>query len=610
MKTASAIVLFLTVLFSTTLFAGTASQTDWAGGDGILGPVTAWGDQFYSSTDIEYMANPLNITLQGVVLENCVDSLSGSTAVFSADYNDDNYTDLLGVAFYEDGIYWWKNDDGSGTSWTKGTIGSGLSYPVSVFSADVNNDGHMDAMAASSGGYGKIVWWENDGSGETWTERVVDDSFSGAYSVFSEDIDDDGDQDILGAAYYDNDITWWENTNGLGTNWVEHTIDGSFAGAQGVFAADMNDDGYMDVIGAGYTANDVTWWENTDGTGTIWVEHTIDVDFSGARSVYCSDVNADGYMDVVGAAYVGSEIAWWENTDGSGTSWVKHTVCSPFNNPMSVCSKDVNGDGYMDILGAAYSGNQITWWENNDGSGTSFTEHVLNDSFGGAYSVYSDDVNGDGNLDVIGVSHFNGDFTWWNLSTYLLDGSLESSILDAQENPAWQSIDWTCTEPSGTSLTFQVRASSDSLSMGDWSAPLTDPASLIGVIDDEDQYFQYRALLSTSEPNYSAVLEDVTIEWVVYNGIEEGPGLEVNLLQFIVVTPNPSYGSAEVKFAVAQNISASIDIYDVSGRILRTSCEDYNPGEYSLVLDELQPGLYFVRMQSSGVSLVSRFVVL
>lgn len=65
-------------------------------------------------------------------------------------------------------------------------------------------------------------------------KHTVDEDFEGAWSVYSEDIDGDGDMDILGAAWGDDDITWWENVNGLGTSWDEHNIDGDFMGAGSV----------------------------------------------------------------------------------------------------------------------------------------------------------------------------------------------------------------------------------------------------------------------------------------------------------------------------------------------------------------------------------------
>ena len=44
--------------------------------------------------------------------------------------------------------------------------------------------------------------------------------------------------------------------------WVEHTIDGSYDGATSVFAADMDNDGDMDILGTAYIDDDITWWES------------------------------------------------------------------------------------------------------------------------------------------------------------------------------------------------------------------------------------------------------------------------------------------------------------------------------------------------------------
>ena len=44
-------------------------------------------------------------------------------------------------------------------------------------------------------------------------EHIVDGDFAHAHSVYSIDIDGDGDADVLGASYFDDDITWWENSD-------------------------------------------------------------------------------------------------------------------------------------------------------------------------------------------------------------------------------------------------------------------------------------------------------------------------------------------------------------------------------------------------------------
>jgi len=51
-------------------------------------------------------------------------------------------------------------------------------------------------------------------------------------------------------------------------SYAQAEVSPPFDGACSVHAADMDGDGDMDVLGAAYLADDITWWENTDGRRT------------------------------------------------------------------------------------------------------------------------------------------------------------------------------------------------------------------------------------------------------------------------------------------------------------------------------------------------------
>jgi len=152
-------------------------------------------------------------------------------------------------------------------------------------------------------------------------------------------------------------------------------------------------------------------WTYTDAMAAdlLWDEHTIAGSFDGARSVYATDVDGDGDIDVLGAADIADDISWWEN-DGS-ESFTKHTVAGSFAGANHVYATDVDGDGDIDVLGAASDADDITWWE-NDGN-ESFTKHTIADSFDGPRSVYATDVDLDGDVDVLGAAFYAHDITWW-----------------------------------------------------------------------------------------------------------------------------------------------------------------------------------------------------
>lgn len=95
-----------------------------------------------------------------------------------------------------------------------------------------------------------------------------------------------------------------------------------------VFAADINSDGNMDILGAGYFEDYLCWWENDDSTGVFWKERPIRVDFNGASSIGAFDIDGDGDLDVIGTAQWEYDVLWFENFDGIGTQWIEHTVSS------------------------------------------------------------------------------------------------------------------------------------------------------------------------------------------------------------------------------------------------------------------------------------------
>lgn len=286
----------------------------------------------------------------------------GAASVYAVDMDGDGDMDVVGAAQVADEIAWWENADGAGTVWTEFIVDTNVDHVEIIHPVDIDGDGDLDIVGAVRYDH-DIAWWENTtGDGVVWTFHLVDGEFGGARSVFAADVDGDGDPDVLGAAVDADDITWWENA-GDGMSWTEHIVDGNFDGAYSVYAADVDGDGDLDVLGAAFVANDVTWWENTNSDGSAWTEHVVDGDFNEAESVYAADLDADGDMDVLGAGDA-SGVSWWENTNGDGTVWLSHTIEADFSGAISVCAADLDGDSDLDVLSAAEKANTIAWWEN------------------------------------------------------------------------------------------------------------------------------------------------------------------------------------------------------------------------------------------------------
>ena len=376
-------------------FADSATQNDWSGGPGVWGPIISFGDEFYSNTNIEYGGASGGITLDLIdqaVFHDVAGSFAGASCARAADIDLDGDIDIVGCANDDDCVSWFENLDGEGMNWEEHVVEYLFSYAMSICPADMDGDGWVDIVACRAHDEFGVAWYRNPaGQGNQWVKHNVD--YDATFQVYSEDIDGDGDMDIMRATAHlpgedPPGLVWWENLDGTGVSWAEHIVDAetvSFC----VHSVDIDGDGDMDVIGS-EDLYKVAWWENLDGTGTAWSECIVADGFSDFRGVQSDDVDGDGDMDILGAAdATGSpyEISWWENADGSGGSWIWHIVDGNFWGAYSVDAADMDEDGDIDILGASQYESEISWWENLDGSGTSFRKHLINGGFSMAQSV-------------------------------------------------------------------------------------------------------------------------------------------------------------------------------------------------------------------------------
>ncbi|MBI1375834.1 MAG: hypothetical protein GC159_24255, partial [Phycisphaera sp.] len=284
--------------------------------------------------------------------ENVVNNMAdGASSVFAADIDGDGDMDMLSASSVDDTITWYENDGAQ--NFTPHTITTGADFAISVFAADVDGDGDVDVLSASSRD-DTIAWYENDGA-QNFTPHAISTADDVPASVFAADVDGDGDMDVLGAAF-GSGIIWYEN-NGA-QNFTPHVITNAY-GAYSVFAADVDGDGDMDMLSASYFDDTIAWYEN-DGAENF-TKHAITTTADGAVSAFAADVDGDGDTDVVGSSDFGT-IAWYEN-DGA-ENFTTHAITTAINGATHVFVADVDGDGDLDVLSASDGVDTIAWHEN------------------------------------------------------------------------------------------------------------------------------------------------------------------------------------------------------------------------------------------------------
>ena len=253
-----------------------------------------------------------------------------------------------------------------------------------------------------------------------WNKHSLSSSFSSANGVYAADLDGDGDVDILGSAIDANEVSWWENDEHQA--FTKHIIDGSFTGAISVSCVDMDDDGDMDIVAAAFGGNAVAWWEN-NGTQSF-TKHIIDSNIVGPGRVYPKDMDSDGDMDVVVSAFGDNSIDWYEN-DGH-QSFTKHLIEGNYLAAFDAYPIDMDGDSDVDVAGSAGSGSTIDWWENNGDQ--IFTRHIIAHIVDGPRHLFAADIDGDSDVDVLGTEASGQKISWWendgsqHFTQHLLDG--------------------------------------------------------------------------------------------------------------------------------------------------------------------------------------------
>ena len=339
-------------------------------------------------------------------------------SVHAADVDGDGDIDVLSASSLDNKIAWYENDGASPPSFTPHTITTSAADAKSVYTADLDKDGDMDVLSASRND-NKIAWYENDGaSPPSFTSHIITTGASGTETVYAADIDSDGDVDILSGSRYVDRVDWYENDGNAPPTFAAHTITTSADSVWHVIAADVDGDGDMDVLSASEYDNKVAWYENTMAhcSASFRFGHTVTTNAAGNKTVHAADVDSDGDIDVLSASSpndnVDEKIAWYENTPGDGSAWAGRIIYAANQNDSSVYTADLDNDGDLDVLSTSIDDNRVSWYENDGASPPSFTPYVITTTHN-AYSVHAADIDDDGDLDVLSASYSNDTVAWY-----------------------------------------------------------------------------------------------------------------------------------------------------------------------------------------------------
>lgn len=256
--------------------------------------------------------------------------------------------------------------------------------------ADLDADGALDLYVANEdlGGVDDLYLGDGQGGWRAAHDRIPWNATSNA--VWAGDLDEDGVTDVLVGNAGRQD--WWRATaDGLEDRSDRLPDDPDIT--QDLAVGDVDGDGRLDVV-LGQEGANVVWRQTADG----WAVDTLP---GGAawetREVDLGDVDGDGDLDLV-AANVG-----WRGTDPQdrlllrdGAGWIEAALPAEAWNSLDLDTVDLDGDGDLDLLGAA-QGPVYAW--RNDGAGgfVDATAALLPEQPSGEWlDVEVGDLDGDG----------------------------------------------------------------------------------------------------------------------------------------------------------------------------------------------------------------------
>ncbi len=301
---------------------------------------------------------------------------------------------------------------------------------------DLNLDGYADIVFSNSNNGSStqinsyIYWGTSSGLTTTGKKELPTVGASGCATA---DLNDDGYADVIfanandGSSYYKNSYIYWGSASGYS---VTARSGLPTIGANSLSVADLNSDGYLDLIfsnggdGTSGKVNSYIYWGQATGFSTA---SRTELPTDGTENNTVADLDKDGKLDIVFANYsngAGSYIYWGKAP--AYTSSNMTTLATPAT-AYEVAAADLNSDGYLDLgfgiqfglggSGITHNVNSLIYW----GSATGFSTAPQELPTSGAVGVSFAHLNSDGYLDVV-FSNFYDDSSN-NINSYIYWGA-------------------------------------------------------------------------------------------------------------------------------------------------------------------------------------------
>ncbi|MFX1499201.1 MAG: FG-GAP repeat domain-containing protein [Promethearchaeota archaeon] len=297
---------------------------------------------------------------------------------------------------------------------------------------------------------------------------------NGPTGIFIADVNYDGYNDIVTSNLMSGDVSilLWNN---LSSNWEPQQQISVGTQPEQVFVGDANNDGFNDIVTSNSVSSDVSiiLWNEISGNWDPQITETVG---GGPHDINIGDANHDGYNDIITANEGGDSVSilLWNDTS---SGWDPKIDESVGQHPWGVFLGDANNDGYNDIVTANRIDNNISillWNDTLNQWNSQLTEEVGYEPM----KVFIGDANNDGYNDIVSANLYgqNVSIILWNKTSGYWDAQIKkpgrdsSSIFIGDANIDGYN-DIITGNSNSVSILFWEESSSD------WKTPVILPAT-------------------------------------------------------------------------------------------------------------------------------------